>query len=226
MARIPAMLALVAALAATPPPNADSLATDAARVLASERHGAVAFSLVYHYTERGPAHSVDRSAKAAVVRNDGATVATRVAEGSSAKPTLVEDDYRLPIEQNYLKEYRFSLGTSACAACSGDAVAVDFASELRDDEHGDGTMWIDGTSHHVLSLRFHPSVLPAHTDSADISVTFGQVLPDLWDVTLAEQQYDGHEFIFHGWGHVRQEQTNYRRYSSVTAAQNAATHKT
>ena len=76
-------------------------------------------------------------------------------------------------------------------------------------------MWIEEPSHRIVALHFRPSVLPAHTDSADITVAFGQVLPDLWDVTVTQQQYNGHTFVFHGWGHVEQRQSGYRRFASV-----------
>jgi hypothetical protein len=217
MWRTVALLGVLAA-AATPAPDASALAGEAAALLAAQRHGATAFSLAYRYTEHGPAHSVDRSSQAIVLRDDGEVVKTRILGGSAGMPTLVEADYRLPIERKYLAEYRFSGGSAPCEQCPAGAVAVDFVSLRRDDDHGDGTMWIDGASRRVLAMHFHPSVLPPHTDSADVSVAFGQVLPDLWDVTITEQQYNGHTFLFHGWGHVEQRQTNYRRFATVEDA--------
>lgn len=210
-----AFLGAVAALGASPAPAGGTLVEDAARTLAAGRHGVTAFSLAYRYTEHGPAHNVDRSARAIVLRDDGAVVKVRTFGDDSNKPTYVEDDYHLPIETKYLTEYRFTNGTAACDRCPSGAIAVDFTSLKRDDEHGDGTMWIDGSSSHFVALHFHPSVLPAHTDSADIDVAFGEVLPNVWDVTVAEQQYNGHTFVFHGWGHVQQKQIDYRRYASV-----------
>ena len=208
---------LAAAGTTTPSPDAASLASDAAHILASERHGAIAFALAYRYEEHGPGHNVVRSANALVLRDGASVVKTRVLDGAAAKPTLVEDDYHLPIETNYLTEYQFSSSQAACEQCTSTAAAVDFVSLRRDDAHGDGTMWIDGPSHHVLALRFHPSVLPPHADSGDVRVSFGQVLPDLWDVSVTEQQYTGHKFIFHGWGHVQQRQSTYRRFTSIAA---------
>lgn len=209
------VFALLGVLGASPALDAGSLAAGAAQLLAAQRHGVIAFSLAYRYEEHGPAHNVDRSASAAVVRDDGATVTMRASGDPAAKPTLVEDDYRLPIDTKYLPEYRFAAGSASCGGCAPGAIAVDFTSLRRDDEHGDGTMWIDGSSQHVVAMHFHPSVLPAHADSGDITVAFGQVLPDLWDVTVTEQRYDGHTFIFHGWGHVEQRQSEYRRLPSV-----------
>jgi hypothetical protein len=142
----------------------------------------------------------------------------KTADAASTKPTLVEDDYRLPVETKNLAEYRFAAGTEACAQCPAGAVAVSFVSLRRDDEHGDGTMWLDAGSHRVVALHFRPSVLPQHTDSADITISFGQVLPDLWDVTLTQQQYNGHTLFFHGWGHVEQRQGSYRRFGSLNEA--------
>lgn len=209
-------LAAAATLAAAPANDPQTLAEDAARALAAGRSGVTSFRLAYRYTEHGPAHNVDRSSRAMVLRDDGAVVKMRTFGDDAAKPTYVEDDYRLPVESKYLTEYRFTPGSAACDRCPSGAIAVEFISLKRDDEHGDGTMWIDGSSHRFLALHFHPSALPARTDSADITVAFGQVLPDLWDITVTEQQYNGHTFIFHGWGHVQQRQTAYRRYSSVT----------
>lgn len=210
-----ASLLAIAAIAAAPATDAGALAGDAARTLAQGRHGVTAFSLAYRYTEHGPAHNVEWSARAMVLREDGSIVKVRAFADGSNKPTYVEDDYHLPVEMKYLDEYRFSAGSSACDRCAPGAIAIDFTSVIRDDDHADGTMWIDPATHRALALHFHPSVLPAHTDSADVTVSFGQVLPDLWDVTLAEQQYNGHTFVFHGWGHVEQHQTGYRRYASI-----------
>jgi len=210
-----ALLAAVAAIGAAPALDPGAVAGDAARTLAAQRHGATAFWLEYRYTEHGPAHNVDRSSRAMVLREDGAEVKMRTFGDHANKPTNVEDDYHLPIETKYLPEYRFTASSAACDRCIAGAIAVDFTSVRRDDEHGDGTMWMDGSLHRIEALHFHPSVLPAHTDSADITVSFGQVLPDLWDVTLTEQQYNGHTFIFHGWGHVQQRQDAYRRFASV-----------
>lgn len=209
-----AFLAAVAALAASGT-DVPTLAGDAARTLAASRHGATSFWLAYRYTEHGPAHNLDRSSSAIVLRDDGVVVKMRTFGDDSNKPTYVEDDYHLPIETKYLGEYRFAVGSAECDRCPAGATAIDFTSLKRDDEHGDGTMWIDGPSHRFVALHFHPSVLPARTDSADITVAFGQVLPDLWDVTVTEQQYNGHTFVFHGWGHVQQRQTQYRRFASI-----------
>lgn len=210
-----ASLLAAAAIGAAPATDAGTLAGDAARTLADGRHGVTAFSLAYRYTEHGPAHNVERAARAMVLRSDGEVVKVRTLEDDVGKPTYVEDDYHLPIETKYLAEYRFTADASPCDRCPAGAVAIDFSSLKRDDEHGDGTMTIDSASHHFIALHFHPSVLPARTDSADVTVAFGQVLPDLWDVTTAEQQYNGHTFIFHGWGHVEQRQHDYRRFASV-----------
>ena len=210
-----ALLAALAAAGASPAPDAGTLAEDAARTLAAARHGVTAFSLAYRYTERGPAHNVERSSSAVVLRDDGAVIKVRTFGDDSNKPTYVEDDYHLPIETKYLEDYRFTAGTARCDACSSGADAVDFTSLKRDDEHGDGTMWIDASTQRFVALRFRPSVLPPHTDSAGVTVSFGQVLADLWDVTVTEQQYNGHTFVFHGWGHVQQKQTDYRRFASV-----------
>lgn len=210
-----ALLVVIAGVAPAPATEAGTLAGDAARTLAATRHGVTAFSLAYRYTEHGPAHNVDRSSRAMVLRDDGAVVKMRTLGDDANKPTYVEDDYHLPIDTKYLAEYRFSAGSASCERCPAAAVAVDFTSLERDDEHGDGTMWIDEPSHRFVALHFHPSVLPAHTDSADVTVAFGQVLPDLWDVTVTQQQYNGHTFIFHGWGRVEQRQNGYRRFASV-----------
>jgi hypothetical protein len=212
------LLAALAAIGGAPAPDPAVLAGDAGRLLNAQRHGVTGFTVTYQYREHGPAHEVEHSAQASVVRDDGTVVKMRTFGEPSTKPTLVEDDYHLPIERKYLDEYRFAAGSGTCKRCPASAIAVDFVSVRRDDEHGDGTMWIDGELHRVLELDFHPSVLPPRTDSADVTVEFGPVLPDLWDVTVAEQQYNGHTLFFRGWGHVRQRQSNYRRYASISDA--------
>ena len=217
-----AALLAAAAAGASPAPDAGTLAAEAARLLAAQRAGITGFSLAYRYTERQPLRTTDWSARAFVLRQGSSIVTIRVAGTAPGKPTFVEDDYKLPIEAATIAQYRFAAGTRACTSCGGAAIAIDFTSLVRDDEHGDGTMWIDAASHRVLAMQFHPSVLPPRADSGQIDVTFAQVLPDLWDVSSVTQHYAGHLMMFHGWGHVEQRQTDYRRFASLADGLNAA----
>ncbi|MBV8602333.1 MAG: hypothetical protein JO359_12280, partial [Candidatus Eremiobacteraeota bacterium] len=91
-----------------------------------------------------------------------------------------------------------------------------------DDEHGDGIAAIDLATHHFLWIQFSPSVNPSHVDRATIAMTFGRVLPDLWDLVGEKQRYDGHVLFMHGWAEVKRTFSGYRRFASVQDALNAS----
>ncbi len=221
--------ALVTLLAASPAPSGPAARVyGAVAALAAQRHGTIAFDLQTSYVERGPGHDVTRETEQRRLTQDGRLVAIRlvraVENGRVASAAdlakrqadldqhLPAADYRLPVDAGELSEYRFA--DAACDGCAAGQTAVAFTSLQRDDEHGDGTMVFDARGR-IVRLAFAPSAMPSHVDRASIVADFGPVLPDLWDETAERQRYDGHVFVFHGYGEVKYAYTRYRRYASL-----------
>ncbi len=223
---------LVATSATTAPAqsNAAETVAEAARLLAAERLGVTAYRLHYDYREYGPAHNKTVVEDSLRLRNNGLLVRVRllssVSNGNVASHDdlaqkqsqldkhLPDEDYRLPVESDALRDYRFSYAAS-CAGCPAGSTAILFTSIVRDNGHGDGTLAIDPTSHEVLRVEFRPSVFPSHVDSGTIVTVFGRVLPDLWDVVETKQHYTGHLLFMHGGADIDQVYGSYKRFGSL-----------
>jgi hypothetical protein len=230
---------LVSLGAVAQPPDPTSVVRAAVQVLNAERQGVLAFRHVYNFQEHGPGHNKTEMDESLRLSNDGQLVAVRilrqVSNGNSAGPqelaklqsdadkNLPTDDYRLPLSAQALQEYRFQVPATPCADCPAGSTAIQFTSLKRDTNHADGTIVIDAASHHVLQLDFQPSVLPAHTDTGVISIRFGRVLPDLWDIVQTHEHYTGHLLFIHGWGDVVETDSDYRRFKTLEEGQQALT---
>lgn len=228
-----ALLALGAAAPATDS-GAASAVRQAVAILDAERHGVTAFHRHYAYTEHGPGHTKTQLVDSIRVRDGSRLVAVRllaqVSDGKAASPAELAklqadiekqfppEDYELPLATPELAEYRFDVSNAPCNKCPAGSIAIAFTSLQRDDSHGDGIMTIDGSSHHILSMDFRPSVLPPHADSGSISIAFGPVLPDLWDVVSTTSHYTGHMFVFHGGADIVQTDSAYHRYKTIAQA--------
>lgn len=225
---------VLAAASATPAPAQPSAAeavAAAVRVLAAERHGVIAFRLRYDYREYGPAHNKTVVEDSLRLQDNGVLVRVRllssVSNGNAASHDdlarkqgqldkhLPDEDYRLPLQSEALRDYRFAYADSGCSGCPAGTVAIAFTSLVRDDGHADGTLAIDSGSHHVLRLEYRPSVFPGHVDSGTIVTLFGRVLPDLWDVVETKQHYTGHLLFMHGGADIDQVYTGYERFGSL-----------
>jgi hypothetical protein len=228
---------LVTLAAAAQPADPTSVVRAAVQVLKTERQGVIAFHHVYNFQEHGPGHNKTEVNESLRLSNDGQLVAVRilreVSNGnvadaqalaklqSDADKNPPTDDYRLPLSDEALQEYRFQVPATPCADCPAGSTAIQFTSVKRDTDHADGTIVIDNASHHVLQLDFQPSVLPAHTDTGVISIRFGRVLPDLWDIVQTHEHYTGHMLFIHGWGDVVETDGEYRRFKTLDEGRQA-----
>ena len=226
-----ATLAFLAPPAGTPtatPPAFDATAavTDAVRALATERMGIVAMHRHVTAQQHAPAHDGTLDEQAGLLRDGnrvitvhvysrqtgGAGGATMAKAQTDADKNLPDDSYQLPLREDFLADYTFE--SAACAACADGNVAVRFTSVKRGETHGDGIAVIDTASHHFVSLDFVPSVLPAHVDKATISIAFGAVLPDLWDIVEMDQHYSGHIVFLSGGADITTTLGSYHRFKS------------
>lgn len=232
-----AVLAVTIGLAAAPAaasaptaPGTDpsDVLLDAVRTLATERQGVTAFHRDVASQQRAPGHDATLDVNAGLLRDGDLVVAVRVydqvANGTAASPddlakaqaaadkNPASNDYSLPLREDTLSDYRIA-GTT-CDRCAPGELALAFTSLKRDASHGDGTVVVDPATHHIVRVDFAPSALPKYVDRESLTVTFGQVLPGLWDVEEMHQHYQGHVYLIHGDADITTSLTNYRRFAS------------
>jgi hypothetical protein len=209
---------------------------DAVRTLAAERHGVTGFHRHFASDQRAPGHNERTQVDSARLRDDGKLVEIRLYRRSvNDAPTSAQDlakqqaeldktppseDYRLPVTEAALSEYRFGAATQ-CDGCGEGVVEVPFTSRKRDDSHGDGALRIDERGHRFVRIAFHPSALPKEADSGSITVTFGRALPDLWDVVEEKDHYTGHLLFIHGTYDATATLSGYVRFESLEAGRKA-----
>jgi len=121
--------------------------------------------------------------------------------------------FKEPYDARYLSDYMF-VQQPGCP-CADGLVAVDFSSPIRDNQHGQGTMWIDPATARVQRLTYVPNALPPHATSGSVTEVSSEPLPHLWYVTRIEQHYGGHAFLFKGEGSFLGVFDHFRRFSNT-----------
>jgi hypothetical protein len=198
------------------------------RTLASERQGVTAFHCHTDSLTRRPGHDASLDVQSGVLREGDRVVAVRIynqiANGkpasaddlakaqSDADQKLSSEEHWVPLREDQIADYKIESGT--CAQCSPGYVAIAFTSLKRDENHGDGTMIVDPATRHIIRIDFVPGGLPKYVDKASVTIAFGRVLPDLWDVVEMRQHYAGHMLFISGGADITTSLTNYRRFAS------------
>jgi hypothetical protein len=208
--------------------NAANALLAAVRTLASERTGFTAYHRHVDAQQRAPGHNASLDVQAGFLRDGDRVIAvkiySRVANGAPASAddlakaqadadkTLANDDYVLPLSEDRMADYRIANAT--CDQCAAGSQAIRFTSLKRDQSHGDGIVVIDSETHHILRVDFVLSALPKHVDGASVTLTFGRVLPDLWDETEMHEHYTGHVLFISGGAEIVTTLSGYRRFAS------------
>ncbi len=221
---------------ASPEPEVPVVLRTAVKALAEQRHGITVLHREYASDLHAPGRNEHTDVVSARVRQDGRIVAVRlyrktvngaaVAADELAKEQAAldkkppNDEYRLPFSEESLAEYRFG-PPAACTGCESGVVAIPFTSLKRDDDHGDGTVYVDEHARHITRLDLKPSVNSKQADSGEITMTLGKVTPDLWDVVWVKQRYAGHRLIAHWTFETSATHSAYRRFDSLDAARAA-----
>jgi transcription elongation factor GreB len=104
--------------------------------------------------------------------------------------------FKEPYDPRFVGDYRF-VPTPTCP-CRAGLTSVAFSSDIKDAQHGNGTLWIDDASGHVERLIYAPYVLPPHATSGNVTETSSSALPDLWYVTRIDEVYQGQMLMFKG----------------------------
>jgi hypothetical protein len=127
--------------------------------------------------------------------------------------------FKEPYDPRYVGDYKFA--EQAGCDCGMGMVAVTFSSEVRDAQHGAGTMWIQSASGRVTKLTYTPYVLPPHATSGTCTETSGEALPNVWTVMRIDEVYQGRELILKGSATFVGTFDHFERFSSVAEGETA-----
>lgn len=104
--------------------------------------------------------------------------------------------FKEPYDERFLGDYQYEVAAT-CPECSEGAVAVNFKSDVKDSQHGSGTMWVDGAGH-VTKVVFSPNQMPPHANSGTVTETASEVMPGVWYVTQIQATYKGRLLLLTG----------------------------
>jgi len=216
-------------------PEVPTIVDHAARTFAQETRGVVGFQRHSQTRIRGGPVSHSESSDSGFVMADGAYAKIKyervVQDGNTfdaakldARNSETNDKwsrgqvfFKEPYEQRYLADYSYTQ-VSKCADCAPGSVVVSYVAKVRDEQHGDGTMWIDLKSGHVLKSTYSPNVLPQHATWETATETGGRALADLWYVTGIDEQYRGHIAFVSGSATFTTTFDHFRRFKSLKSA--------
>jgi hypothetical protein len=100
---------------------------------------------------------------------------------------------------------------------SGGPSTIDFASNVHDAGHGNGSFTYDAQDD-VVSCTYHPNALPPHADSGEITDWRAEVLGGYWASTQETQEYRGTVGPFSGTGTIQAAYSDFRRFSDLQSA--------
>ena len=128
--------------------------------------------------------------------------------------------FKEPYDGRYSADYTLS-APRACSGCASGLVAVTFTSAIRDEQHGDGTMWIDESTARVITLTYTPNAMPSHATSGTVTERSSLAAPGIWYVTRIDETYGGREAIISGTGTFVGTFDHFKRFASVAQGQTA-----
>ena len=176
---------------------------------AETSHGAVLFHVATQ-TEihGGPIHRSEQS-EAIYVSLDGGVVRKRylhfrqngrdlkpsdlAEKGEEVETPLSRFGLRLPYLRAVVADYRFDPPIDR-----GASIDIPFHALVRDQSHGDGLMTIDRANERIERIDERPAAMPPRADSGNVTVLFGPVGPDRWDITEIDHDFAGHAGFIHG----------------------------
>jgi hypothetical protein len=123
--------------------------------------------------------------------------------------------FKQPFDARYFHDYTYA--EDQCA-CGSHEKQIAFHSDMRDDQHGNGTMRIDASSGRVTNLTYSPNVLPPHASTATTVETFGEPVPGVWTIVSIDRTYTGHVAFFQGSGTMTERLDHFQRFGSPVAA--------
>jgi hypothetical protein len=232
------LLAASAPLAAGSATGVPSMVQRVALGYAAELHGAIGMQRHFSTTiKAGPIRHTETS-ESGVLFNNGAFVKMKyysiVDDGkafSTDKVATRESQanadwaagkifFKEPYDRRFFADYGYS-PPQACTGCPAGLLVVNFTSAIRDDQHGNGMMWIDSATARVKELIYTPNALPQHATSGSITEFTSNVAPGIWYVTRIDETYQGKVAIIKGTGQFSGSFDRVRRFASAAQGEAA-----
>ena len=180
--------------------------TEVRGVVGMQRH----FTTVIH---AGPVHHTEHSDSGFLMRDGTFTRIKYYSIADDGQPFTAEQTairesqtnrdwsegkifFKEPYDERFLGDYQYEISV-ACQDCAEGAVAVNFKSDIKDNQHGSGTMWIDRDAH-VTKVVFSPNQLPPHANAGTVTETASEVWPGVWYVTQIQATYKGRLLLLTG----------------------------
>ncbi len=134
--------------------------------------------------------------------------------------------FKEPYDRQYSRDYAFGAPQVGCAMCAPGTEGVTFESTIHDSQHGNGVMYIDTNTAHVLKLTYTAYVLPPHASSGAVTEIGGQALHDLWCVVRIDQTFQGRAFLISGRATFTGVFDHFRRFPDLDAGEAALQNRT
>jgi hypothetical protein len=124
--------------------------------------------------------------------------------------------FKQPYDAHYIHDYAYNV--MDCASCGSREQHIAFHSEVRDDQHGDGTMIVDPSTGHVMSVTYSPNVMPQRASSGTTVETFGEAAPGVWTIVSIDRTFGGHVAFFKGSCTMTERMDHFQRFGNSVAA--------
>ena len=223
------LVALATASIAVQSVEGESLARRMAQGYSTQVHGAATFVVQTRTTVRaGPmTHTefnevayaeVDGTPAGKIVLrslvNGAAANAVQLAK-LSADPDgpLSRFGLRLPLMEPAAGDYQYSDPRETSSGAN-----VDFATKVKDEAHGDGTLSADLAQKRITQVVIRPAVLPPHATRMTITIDFGSVVEGRWDIVKITRTFAGREGMMTGSGTTTSVYERYQTHASTADA--------
>jgi hypothetical protein len=127
--------------------------------------------------------------------------------------------FKEPYDERFLGDYQYDV-TTMCTGCQEGVVAVNFTSDIKDNQHGSGTMWVDAAGH-VTKVVFSPNKMPPHANYGTVTEIASEVMPGVWYVTQIQATYKGRLLLLTGGATFTATFDHFHRFDRVGDANEA-----
>ena len=210
-----------------PPPVLKAL-----QAYSAQFEGIVAFDRRYASRIKYPGHDEQRQVESSRVRDGNKIVAVKLhrmtinRNASSAADIAKEQaiaEKALPYEgaqefplDGLLAGTRY--GSSLPCPCGHDILIFPFHARIKDENHANGTLYVDVANGRLVKAEFTPAVLPKPATGGVTTILFGSAGAGLWDILQIDEHFSGKELFLKGTFEATIVHDHYRRRASLDEA--------
>lgn len=233
---LPCLLALSHPALAAAEVDADTFMKRVTAMYVREVKGVVGYEALSQSKITSTVYNQEARSRMWVVSQDGLPMRARVLSLiMDGKPNEAErkkleartdEAYRLgknrfeaPYDPKHVAEYHFEPAPNE--KCQPGEVAIAFASDQKDEQHGKGVL-VATQNGHVKRVRYTPNVLPKNVNSGTVNLELGPVASGTWRARRIVLDYKGAMGPMSGSFNMVQRMEGYRKFPSVAAALAAA----